>query len=176
MLKKLLFLLFVFLSLIAFCQDESDGMKESKYFIRPEIEVIRNYAAYLNFGYQVLPNYSIGAGLGYSMDFKGSVYDIKYSEIMPITLNNRFYLTNSELRLFFDIRVGYIFGIFSGYHESRKLEFFKVANFYGSACLGLNYKKWDFGFNMVFYEIAPYNSRNLTHIIPCLKVGYNIPL
>lgn len=175
MLKKLLFLLFVFLSLNAFCQDKSNGMKESKYFLRPEIEVIRNYAAYLNFGYQVLPNYAIGAGVGYSVDYKGSVYDIKYSEIMPITLNNRFYLTNSELRLFFDIRIGYIFGLVSRSNNNRKLEFFKEANIYGSVCPGLNYKRWDFGVNLIYYEFTS-NTKDSSHFIPCLKIGYNIPL
>lgn len=173
--KKLFLLLFVFSSLNAFCQDEWDGMNESKYFLRPEIEMIRSYAAYLNFGYQVLPNYSIGAGVGYSVDYKGSVYDIRYCEIMPFTLNNRFYLTNSELRLFFDIRIGYIFGLISRSDNHRKLEFFKEANLYGSVCPGLNYKKWDFGVNLIYYEFTS-STKDSSHFIPCLKIGYNIPL
>ena len=173
--KKLFLLVFILSSLNAFCQDESDGMKESKYFLRPEIEVIRNYATYLNFSYQVLPNYAIGAGVGYSVDYKGSVYDIKYSEIMPFTLNNRFYLTNSELRLFFDIRIGYIFGLASRSNNNRKLDFFKVANIYGSVCPGLNYKRWDLGVNLIYYEFTS-NTKYSSHLIPCLKIGYNIPL
>lgn len=174
--KKLFFLLLVFLSINALCQEESDRMVESKFYLRPEIEVIRNYAAYINFGYQVFPNYSIGAGIGYSFDYKGSIYDIEYCKIMPFTINNRFYLTNSELRFFVDLRIGYIFGLVSGFHDNKELKFFKVGNFYGSLYPGLNYRKWDFGINLIFYEFAPSNYGNLSRFIPCLKFGYNITL
>ena len=174
--KKLFFLLFVLLSLNALCQEESDRMVESKFFLRPEIEVIRNYAVYVNFGYQVLPNYSVGAGIGYSNDYIGSIYDIEYWRIMPFTINNRFYLTNNELRFFVDFRIGYIFGLVTGFRDNKERKLFKVGNFYGSLYPGLNYRKWDFGINLIFYEFAPSSNGNLSRFIPRLKVGYNIAL